>query len=267
MTDRDRREVEGELRALGRALQLPAEPDVRAAVRARLAGEPRPTGRSARILAWPARIPQPRRPGPRRRLAVAVAVLTALAVFAATPPGQAAAAGLLRLFGVEFRQGSIPVEPKPAPLPGETAMSLDAARHRVPFRILVPRALGTPDVVTVSDSGRVVSLIYGAAPGRPKADAAGVAARLDEFDGTMNPVFQKFLQGGVEEVSVNGSPAAWVRGPHEVVYLDRQGEFRQQSARLAANTLIWQVGNVSLRLEGAFERDDALRVARSVASG
>ena len=257
MADRDLVALEAELRELAHVLVLPPVPDVRAAVRARVAGAPPPrlslrrdTGRGSH----------------RSRLLVAFAALLALlAALAVTPAGQAAAAHLLRLVGIEFAPGASPSPHGSGLLPGQRGVTLEAARRQAAFAVDVPRALGRPDAVAVSDEGRVVSLIYGAGPGRPAANLDGVAVRLDEFDGTLGPVFEKFLGGaGVQRVSVNGGSGAWVNGPHEVLYLGRDGQIRQQSARLSARTLIWQRGNVTLRLEGEYSLQQALRVAQSV---
>ena len=246
--------LETELRELGRVLVLPPAPDVRAAVRARVAGAPPPRRGTSR----------------RARLAIVVAaVLATLATFAATPAGQAAATHLLRLMGIEFRQTPAPIPHGSGLMPGETPVSLEAARRRASFPLVIPDALGRPDAVTVSDGGRVVSLIYWPGPGRPAAAVAPgaggeVALRLDEFDGSVDPVFGKFLAGSdVEPVSVAGHRGAWVNGPHEVVYIGRDGQFRTQSARLSARTLIWQTGAVTLRLEGNLSREQALAIART----
>src|SRR6266851_5056105 len=140
----------------------------------------------------------------RRRLVwrTALAVVVAcLAVLIATPQGRAAIVHVFRFAGVELRQ-----EPGPARSPGNNAslpgarpMSLEKARHRVSFPILVPAALGQPGEVVVSDGGRVASLIYLRTPYGQ--------VRMDEFAGQLDPVyFQKIVNfGDVTEVEVNGT--------------------------------------------------------------
>ena len=258
MADHELAALEAELRELAQVLVLPPAPDVRAAVRARVAGAPPP-----RLLL---RRDTGRGRSRGARLLVAFAALLALlAALAVTPAGKAAAAHLLRLVGIEFAQGASPSPHGAGLLPGQRGVTLEAARRQAAFAVDVPGALGRPDAVAVSDEGRVVSLIYGAGPGRPAANLNGVAVRLDEFDGTLGPVFEKFLGGAdVQRVTVNGGSGAWVNGPHEVFYLGRDGQVRQQSARLSARTLIWQQGNVTLRLEGEYSLEQALRVAQSV---
>ncbi len=253
MADNDHAVLEARLRELGALLVLPPAPDVVAAVSARLVADAEP-------------VRQPRSPGfGRRRLGLVVAaVLVALAALAATPAGQAAADYVLHVFGVDVRQQPSPLPRSVGVLPGESAASLASARRQAAFPILVPAALGTPDAVTVSGDGRVVSLIYLPGPGRPRAGPSGVAARLDEFDGSIGPVFEKFLSGPeVQRVDVAGRPGAWVNGPHDVIYLLPDGEYANQSARLAAQTLIWQSDTVTLRLEGDFTRESAIAVGAS----
>ena len=76
--------------------------------------------------------------------------------------------------------------------------------------------------------------------------------RLDEFDGRLGPVFEKFLGvSGGQRVSVAAEPAIWLERPHELMYVDRAGQWRTETARLAAQSLLWQRGAVTYRLEGA----------------
>lgn len=235
--------LEDELRDLGRHLRLTQPPDagdVARTVRARVE-----SGATTSVRTFL-----------RGRWLAAAAVVVLAAVLAGTPAGRAAVVEVLRFAGVEVRR-----EPGPAPtghtaMPGEVRTSLADARARAGFPVYVPAALGRPDAVTVSDGEppRVVSLIY----------AAG-RLRLDEFGGRTGPYLRKFAdQPAAEMVRVGGEAALWVRGPHAVVYVDRSGQTRTESARLAGNTLIWQAGGVTLRLEGDLTRAEATRIAESV---
>jgi hypothetical protein len=245
-------EVESELRAVGRDLAVPPASDLTAAVRQRLESStvqrhPVPalgTG-ALRRLGW-------------RAALVVVAAL--LAVLIATPQGRAVVIGVLRFAGVELRQEQGPARSpgRSASLPGERRMPLQNARHRVSFPILVPAALSQPDEVVVSDRARVVSLIYRRTP-------YGLV-RLDEFAGHLDTVyFRKFLSlRMMTEVEVNGIKGAWIKGPHELVYITRDGTPAIASARLTAgNTLIWGTSHVALRLEGNFSEAAALTIANS----
>jgi hypothetical protein len=137
-------------------------------------------------------------------------------------------------------------------------MSLAEARQHVSFPILVSAALGRPSEVVVSDGGRVASLIYRRTP-------YGLV-RMDEFAGHLDPVFfQKFIQlGDVTQVRVNGRKGLWIKGPHELVYVTRDGTPAFASARLTTgNTLIWGTRQVALRLEGNLTKTEALAIADS----
>jgi hypothetical protein len=247
------RAVESELRAVGRELEVPSASDLTAAVRQRLEGRPAGrrhvpalwTGISRRRLAWRAAL---------------VVVVAFLAVLIATPQGRAVIIHVFRFAGVELRQEPGPVRSpgSSASLPGERQMSLKEARHQVSFPILVPAALGRPGEVVVSDGGRVVSLIY------PRTPYGQV--RMDEFAGHLDPVFfQKFVHfGNVTEVEVNGTKGLWIKGPHVLMYITRDGTPATASARLTTgNTLIWGTRQVAFRLEGNLGKTAALAIANS----
>lgn len=247
-----------ELRALSSRLDVPPAGEQATAVRQRLEAQQRPETRQrpeARpqpIARWRARILYP-----RWRAALIVA-LTVVALAVAIPQSRAVIAHVLRLDGVELRPAPGP-SPAPHPsLPGEQRMSLEQARQRVAFPILVPAKLGRPAAVTVSDGGRVATLIYDRTPYGQ--------VRLDEFDGHLDPVyFEKFVQvGSVTEVWLNGTKGLWVTGPQEIVYVRSDGMIMQASARLTTgSTLIWGTPRVVLRLEGGFSKAAALAVAAS----
>lgn len=241
--------LEDELRELGLRLHAAPVPDpagVAGAVRARLES---PHAARARAL-------------PRLRWLATAAVVALVAILAGTPAGRAAVVEVLRFAGVEVRHEPGPASgfgatpSGPGLLPGQTRTGLSDARARAAFPVYVPEALGRPDAVTVSggDPPRVVSLIY---------RDGGI--RLDEFGGELVPYFRKFAaRDDAEMVRIDGQRALWVRGPHEVVYVDRQGDTRTESARLAGNTLIWQEDGATLRLEGDLSRAHAITVAESV---
>jgi len=110
-----------------------------------------------------------------------------------------------------------------------------------------------------------VALRYGGAAGRPPTDRFGMAIELDEFAGTLRPYIEKYLGDvTVERLTIDGLPALWIDGPHEVIYADRNGQAQSASARMAARTLLWQRDGVTLRLEGELSRDQALAIARSL---
>jgi hypothetical protein len=188
----------------------------------------------------------------------AAAVLIAFAVLiASSAEVRATIVEFFRFAGVIVEQGG-PTTPAVAPTaPGEPTAVVDdvaAARAMVAFPVLVPAALGPPDEVTVVED-RVVTFAY---------RSAGI--RMDQFDGELDLAFAKGIlnREDVEWIVVDGAPGLWLRGSHEIVYLDRDGQRRTESTRLAASTLVWQRGGVTLRLEGNFSSDEAIAIARSV---
>jgi hypothetical protein len=167
---------------------------------------------------------------------------------------------VFRFAGIELRQGPGPVgSPVRSPsLPGERSTALEKARHRVSFPILVPTALGQPTQVVVSDAGRVVSLIYSRTP-------YGLV-RMDEYAGHVDQIyFEKLVHfSDVTQVEVNGTTGLWIKGPHELLYVTRDGATDIASARLTTgNTLIWGTRQVALRLEGNLGKATALAIANS----
>ena len=254
MTDRTgwQDAVESALREVGRELAVPPTSDLTLAVRRRLEGQVpgrrRVSAAGAGFLRY--------RLGWRAALVVMAALLAALI---ATPQGRAVITHVFRFAGVEVRQGAGPAHSaRSAALPRERQMSLVQARHHVSFPILVPAALGRPGEVVVSDRGRVVSLIYLRTPYGQ--------LRMDEFAGQVDQIyFQKILYlDGVTEVTVNGTRALWIKGPHELVYITRDGMTAAASARLTTgNTLIWGTRQAALRLEGNLSKAAALGIADS----
>ena len=61
----------------------------------------------------------------------------------------------------------------------------------------------------------------------------------------------------ITEVTVRGRPGLWISGdPHEVMYESSDGSVVVE--RVARDTLVWQDGDVLLRVEGFAELSDAL---------
>jgi hypothetical protein len=69
----------------------------------------------------------------------------------------------------------------------------------------------------------------------------------------------------LESIVVNGGMGYWIEGqPHLFIYRDARGEIRDEILRLAGNTLLWEQGGLTLRLEASIPRETALRIANSV---
>jgi len=263
----DRAGLAGELRELGRWLDVPAAPDVRAAVRTRLAAAPGP----ARLRLGPDWSDRTTRAA-AALLAFALLLAGTLAV---SPRARAAVVELFTFGAVRVNTGAPPVPADTGtptgrfggPLPGTAETTLAGARAAAPFPVVAPAALGAPDQVLVQlgDRPGLVALRYGPGPGRPAAGAAGVAVELDQFAGTVVPYIDKYLRGSAaEQVRVGTAPGYWLEEPHDLFYVDPLGRQRHEGSRLAAQTLLWQRGGVTLRLEGDLTLAEALAIARSV---
>jgi hypothetical protein len=258
------RELATALVDLGRFVDFPPEPVLAPTVYRRIRDSAIPVrqpGLMERLI--------PRRPV--RRVTV---LAFALVVLAAT----AAVAGLLGVPGLKliFRPEAVPSIAPSGPsvgrhlaLGGRT--TLEDASRRASFRPLVAHVAGFPQPEVYffpQPAGGRISFVYRAGPELPPTRQTGVGLLLTEFLGTRNEQFleKTIFQGGhVQRVSVDGKPGFWIFGaPHEVVLTDKFGQPVAETLRLAGNTLVWQDGQVTLRLEGRFGKQRALAIARTV---
>jgi hypothetical protein len=270
-------DLERALTDLAASLEFPPTPDLAAAVTARLgeapAAAPAPPTPAARARRWLAGLA-----GWRRLAAAGLAVvLLAAAVLVASPGTREAVARRLGLRGIGVELGG-PPPPTVTTTPGGRLelglgdrVTLEEARRRVDWPVLVPAAgLGRPDAVFVNEavpSGGRVDLVYRARPGLPASPFTDVGLLITEFQGQPTPEFLKKVtaMGVVEEVTVGGEPGYWFSGePHFFTYIDAAGTLREEQTRLAGNTLIWQRGDLTLRLEGELPKEEAIRIAESM---
>jgi hypothetical protein len=240
-------DLEQELRGLGRELAFPAAPDLVSPVRARLAAKPT------------------RRPLLQRPLVIALAALAlAIAAAMAVPPARTAILEFLRIQGATVERVEEPPAVTRVHLGLAVPVTLDEARSRLAFEPLVPDfpGLGDPDAVYVDRyafGGQIVFL-YGT------EEAPQIL--VSEFRGDTNPNLIGKAAGpgtSIEAVTVSGSPGFWVSGePHEFMYRGPDGEPELDSIRLAANALLWQNGNLTLRIEGDLTKERALELAETL---
>lgn len=245
-------ELEHDLRELGLALELPPTPELWPAVRRRLAAEP-----SRRVFPL------------RRALVLGFAVLAVAAgAVLAVPQARTAVLEWLGLRGVTIER----VETTPTPTATvdlqEAALQLGErvtlaeARRRARYPVALPTALGEPGAVYFDPRapGGQVSFVYRDDEGRIEALVSQFRAGLDDdfIFKSANP------ETKVEPASVDGARAWWLEGaPHEILYVDASGEPIFEETRLAANTLLWERGETTVRLEGDFTKQEALRIAGS----
>jgi hypothetical protein len=222
--------TEAELRDLAAFVELPRERDLAPAVRARLGA---------------------RRPRPGKLVLALALVLLAIAVAFAVPPARSS---ILRWLGlgnarVEFVKTLPRVTPQ-RPIDLGERLSLDEARKRVDYDVVSSKLLGEPREVYLM--GDQVGFVYG--------DRKLVVTQ------SRGVFFTKEVGPGthVQELSLNGYPALWVSGePHFFGYIGKNGDPHPVELYLAGNALIWQRGELTMRLEGKLPRAEAVRIARS----
>lgn len=217
--------IEQELRALG--IEFPPEPDLAAAVAARLERRRRPL--------W---------------LVPALAVVAAAAALLAIPQTRAAILDLLRIGGVTVeRVETQPRTPVRAPELGP-AVTLADARRLAGFELLVPARWQS-----VHYDDPIVSFRRG-----PLVLAQWRGEQLPYFEKQVGP------RSEVRRLTVRGAPGVWITGAsHDLVYRPRgssQPEVRVR--RGVGNVLIWEQGGVTYRLEGAATLADARALAREL---
>lgn len=246
--------LDQELRELGASLASrgPSE-DLATTVLTRIADEPLPVlgrvSRARRAVRAFGRWLRQR----WRALAVFLAG-TLVVVLVATPVG-ATVARWFGFGGIAVWEGPVPTNLPTLPPTLHTGLTIDEARALVDFTPVVPTALGPPDAIEVSADRRVLSMSW--------MDGPDGTVRLDQFGGEISPVFAKKFIDDVTYTEVGDRPALWLDQPHPLIYVGADGEEYAESARLAAQTLIWQVGEVTIRLEGDLTMRRAVEIAES----
>lgn len=246
----ERTTLEARLVDLGAAIAFPVTPPLAALVGERLRETPRrgwgrPFGRS---------------------VALALAATLLLAAIAAA-------------FGIGLGGLRLVFGPAPSPLPsmvvgpglGE-ATTLGGAGAAISFSLRVPSLpeLADPDLVYLADppTGGAVTLLYRERDGFPADAATNIGLIVSQFRADIGPdVFEKLIRSGVSvtPTTASGQDAWWVAGgDHFFFYRDAQGQIVDSTLRLASDTLIWEEGGVTHRVEGAPTLEDAIRVAESL---
>jgi hypothetical protein len=259
-------------------LRALSEDDLGAAIRA---GEP----------AWPAspplasivaerireteRLPQlrPRLSLPSRRRTVLILVAATLLLAAA-----AVAAGLVVRIGAETVT-QVPGPPTSLPsgvlspaVLGDPS-TLGAAAATTGFEPLVPSRLGepsglwvgaTPPGETGSKGSRVV-LAWRPTPALPAVDDLPWGAVLIEFHGQSELAAKTMFEGTgqIRGVTVDGQNGVWLTGVHTIAFAPMDGG-EPLELRVTGNVLVWQRGDLTLRLETSLGLPSALEVARSI---
>ncbi len=198
----------------------------------------------------------------RRRIlvAVAIAVLALLGL---------AAAVRLSIGAVEIRvqpTGSPTGSPPPAEGPGALGepVSISQAQAAVRFAVALPSG-PAPDesyVFRTLFHRNGVLLAWRASDRYPAVSGTPWGLALMELTGDEEVVL-KSVQSfeDVHAAVVDGRRAYWIPSPHT---LEIQTAGGSKSYRVEGNVLVWQVGNVTYRLETSLGFDAALAIAGSI---
>jgi hypothetical protein len=238
-------ELERELRGLSAGVDWPEPPDVAGDVASRIADS-----RPLTVM--------------RRRLALSVAVvLAALLAVLAVPPARTAVFDWLGIGGARIVR--VDELPSLAPTPGLEILgepaTLEEARTRAGFPFAEPPDdERRPDQILVA-SGMRVTYVW--------RDGQRVRLLVTQFPGSATDpgLVKKFVSSAtrVEVLDIDGHRAIWLEGgPHAVLFVTPDGVVRDDQGWLAGNTLLVDVGGVSVRIEAAIDREDAIEIARSL---
>lgn len=148
-------------------------------------------------------------------------------------------------------------------LPESTAERFDFGRRvgraeaerRAGFELL---ELGEPDGIFVRPDD-VVSLVYGD-PESPRLVLTELRGSV--WDGMVKKVGSRGTR--IDDVTVNGERGLFISGDeHVVMFRDEHGDIADERTYLAGTVLLWNHGDLLLRLEGELTKTEALELARS----
>jgi hypothetical protein len=238
-------ELERNLVALGRELDVPDAPELAERVLAQLGSRKRPASRRRLVLALAA--------------VLVAALLAALAI----PDARSALARFLNIGAARIEL--VDELPEVAPPTSEleltlgSRVTLDEARQLAGFDLLELEE--PPDAVYLGERGTVWFLY-----GRP--DAPRLLVAQTPFLVPDEPAILKKLTAegtAVSEIAVRGERAFLLSGdPHLVFLVDAGGETIGESARLARDVLVWVEDGRTIRLEGELSEQEATRIAESL---
>ncbi len=263
--------LEARLRAAAGSLPVPDLTELLERLSRRIAGDS------------PGQVLAPTR-GRRWLAAAAAAVALAAIVTAVVPAGRRAVAGWLGLRGVSITRPTPTSAPPPAtagPIPptapttttvaGDPPLdaldlgrvtTLDAGRGASPFtvQVLTDPELGLPSAIYRREPpvGGMVTAVH---------RFGGRLVLFSQFTAATTAFLGKVLdeRTTLTPVDIGAARGYWISGtPHRLLYQVGGDQVIEDEARLAGNTLLWDVGDQTYRIEGAPDLDAALRWAASM---
>jgi hypothetical protein len=206
--------------------------------------------------------------------AVGVFLIAFSVVLVALPGAREAIADFLGISGIEIRVTESP-RPKTTPTdPGTLDLgdlaTLAEARESVDYDLQVPNhpILGPPDRVYIDDLPvpGTVTFTYEPSDTLPET-VHGVGALFMQFRARVQaPLMKKVVNPGTTVAPVDiGDEGYWIAGlPHDLLYRVKGGGIVADRTRLASNTLLWERGGVTYRLESSLSKSKALAIARGL---
>ncbi len=256
----DDRELERTLSDIGGRFEGPTR-DLWPAVRARIADR--------RAQPWWSRLALS-----RSALAPVAATLAVIlvAAFLLTPDLAARAAQVLGIPGVQIYR--VPQSPTARPnasaptFAGQRVATAAEASRIAGFAVRTPAALGDPSAIYVETAPARVTIVYVSVKGIPVSPQAGVSAIVVEFKGTIETqIMAKAIGPGttLDAVPLGGGVAYYLAGqPHQFFFRDPAGNLQPETLRLAGNTLLWEEGGFTYRLEAQVSMEEAVRIASTL---
>ncbi|MEE8331861.1 MAG: hypothetical protein V3R84_08820 [Acidimicrobiia bacterium] len=121
--------------------------------------------------------------------------------------------------------------------------------------------LGQPDREFVDKGGRAW-MLYGSQRGLPEMQLPGLGMIVTQFEADSSGILKQISAGDIEFIELgDGVLGLWLPGPHQLVLPDADGS--AVDGRSAGNTLLWEQGGLTLRLESALSRDQAIAIAET----
>jgi hypothetical protein len=212
---------------------------------------------------------------PRRRPAVLVAAVLAVAVLVVAVPGsRAALARWLGIGAVRIVTSDDPVPVLAGPYDLGDPIAVEDAIERAPAPV-VPDGVGPPDAAYAGAPTGAVTVVWRASGDLPPigAGAGDVGLVVTILPGTRPAPLTKVAGAGtvLEAATVAGTPGWWLSGAPHVLWIDGDpggadgGADDARALRLAGNTLLWADGDLTYRLESALGREAAVELAEGIA--
>lgn len=251
-------DFETQVNSIANGMDYPPTPDIAALVTASIRSSTRP-----RFISKPL----------ARSLTLVLILISSLLII---PPARAAIIefiqiGIVRIFRVESgpAAGETALTATPAvtalpsllPLLQDMAgeMTLAEAQQQVDFGILLPSHpvdLGQPDRVFVQDAnGEMVFLVW-LEPDDPQEIRMSL-----HFISEGSWAISKTNPLVIQETSVNGQRAIWTTGPYPIRLYNGDIQFMRM---IDGHVLIWEVENVTCRLETNLPLEEAIQIAESL---